>query len=79
MSPDLTPRRTAMYFGLRVEVLSEIEQYALIRFCCGNLVVETKDLLADPEMVLEQRIHACSPSHANPIRDCQRARAACQS
>jgi hypothetical protein len=50
MNPEVQTLRTAIYFGLQVEVIHQMESWALIRFGGGKFVVDTTDLVADPDM-----------------------------
>jgi hypothetical protein len=44
----------AIYFGLPVEVIHQMESWTLIRFSGAKFVVDTTDLVVDPEMAAEQ-------------------------
>jgi hypothetical protein len=54
MNPEAQSLRMAIYFGLPVEVIHQMESWTLIRFSGAKFVVDTTDLVVDPEMAAEQ-------------------------
>ena len=76
MNPEVQSLRTATYFGLRVEVIHQMESWTLIRFFGGKFVVDTTDLVVDPEIAAEQ-IETPDLIIVDGDGDCRKWMAAC--